>query len=83
MARKQDGFQCSRRRKKTCEYCGKHTASRLYGRIDNKIDKDSISVKNIVIDDKQYLIDVNNIVFDLSGEMIIGKLMNDRKIFYV
>ena len=83
MARKQDGFQCSRRRKTQNEYCGKHIISRPYGRIDNKKDKNCISVKNIVIEDTEHLIDNNNIVFNLDGDIIIGKLMNNGKIFYV
>jgi len=83
MARKQDGFQCSRRRKKQNEYCGKHINNRPYGRIDNKGDKDSIAVKNIDIEDQQYLIDDNNIIFNLSGDVIVGKLMENGKIFYV
>jgi len=83
MARKQDGFQCSRRRKKNNEYCGKHIKNRPYGRIDNENDKESIPVKNIVIEDKEYLIDNNKIVFNLNGDMIVGKLMDDGKIFYI
>jgi len=83
MARKQDGFQCSRRRKKTNEYCGKHINNRPYGRIDNEKDENSIPVKEIVIKNNRYLIDKNNIIFNMKGDLMIGKLMNSGEIFYV
>ena len=35
MARKQDGNQCTRRRKPDGEYCGKHIKNRKYGRVDD------------------------------------------------
>ena len=85
-ARKQDGLQCSRRRKKGELYCGKHIHNRPYGRYDNKPDianKDKIKVKNITIEDIEYFIDNNNILYSISGDKIIGRLMNNGEVYFV
>ena len=82
MARKQDGFQCSRRRKSDTDYCGKHIKKRQYGRIDNT-EQQTINVKNIVINDNEYLIDNDNIIYNLSKTIILGKLMDNGEIFHI
>ena len=36
LARKQGGFQCTKRKQEGCEYCGGHKNTRPYGRIDEE-----------------------------------------------
>lgn len=86
MARKQDGNQCTRRRKDNLEFCGKHTNNKKYGRIDdysNIIDK--LAEDNYIMtwieefNGKEYLVDSNNIVYtkDVSSPIIIGKKLTN------
>ena len=80
MARKQDGEQCTRRKKDTHEYCGKHIKNRPYGRIDNN-DNNRIKVKNKK--EIEYLIDDDKIIYNLSGNTVIGRLKENGEIFYM
>ena len=83
MARKQDGNQCTRRRKDNNEYCGKHIKNRRFGRIDEhsyNIDKLAENDNYImtwveVFDGEEYLVDSNNVVYsrDISSPKIVGK----------
>lgn len=91
MARKQDGDQCTRKRKNNLEYCGKHLKNRKYGRIDDisQITDTLINNDNIIItwveefNGKKYLIDDNNIVYSFNIDLpkIIGiKINSDLKL---
>jgi len=70
MARKQDGGQCTRNKKKGADFCGKHFDHRKWGRIDEHTKhieptKDfKIRVEPILIDGKSYFIDSNKVVFE-------------------
>ena len=85
MARKQDGTQCTRRKKQNCDYCGKHVTSRRYGRIDDNNTCKSLNViktKLENINGTDYLVDDNNIVFSYNvdkpsviGYMQYGELI--------
>ncbi len=87
MARKQDGNQCTRRKKDNLDYCGKHINNRKYGRIDdhsNIVDKLAEDDNYIMtwieeFDGKEYLVDSNNIIYtkDVSSPVIIGKKLGD------
>lgn len=84
LARKQDGFQCSRRKRDDVNFCGKHIKNRPYGRIDDfkigtkmlgKQDSEKyVQVKETTIEDTKYLLDKNNILFNPDSYKIIGKL---------
>ena len=86
MARKQDGDQCTRKRKNNIDYCGKHLKNRKYGRIDDitQITDGLINNDNLIItwveefNGKKYLIDDNNIVYsyDINSPEIIGIKFN-------
>lgn len=85
LARKQDGGQCTRRRKDGEDYCGKHTLQRKYGRIDDNevicttetthIPEDKVATWEVKFGDKVYLRDMNNIVYD--KDRIIGRIGKD------
>lgn len=87
MARKQDGNQCTRRRKGTHEYCGKHINNRRFGRIDehtNSIEKLAENDNFIMtwiecFDGEELLVDSNNIVYsrDITSPKIVGKKIGD------
>lgn len=83
MARKQDGNQCTRRKKEGQEYCGKHIKNRKYGRIDEpsphfdkKLSKNSnyLATKIEKINGVEYLVDDNNVVYhkNISKPSIVG-----------
>ena len=88
MARKQDGNQCSRRKKGVSDYCGKHMKNPKFGRIDdnadivNKLAEDDnyIMTQLETIDGSEYLVDSNNIIFtnDVNSPMIVGKKLGDN-----
>lgn len=88
MARKQDGNQCSRRKKGVSDYCGKHMKNPKFGRIDDNADivntlaeDDNYIMTSLeTIDGVEYLVDSNNILFtnDVDSPMIIGKKMDDH-----
>jgi hypothetical protein len=91
LARKQDGGQCTRRRKEGEEYCGKHTVQRKYGRIDDNevicttetthIPENEIATWEIKFGEKVYNKDINNIVYD--RDKIIGKLSKDGSLILI
>jgi hypothetical protein len=89
MARKADGLQCTRRRKDTLEFCGKHCKNLKFGRIDDKTkysnNKEFLKTREEKIDGKNYLIDDKNIVYnyDINNPIIIGKLNPDGKLITV
>ena len=93
MARKQDGNQCTRRRKDGCDFCGKHIKNRKYGRIDdnsNIIDKLAEDDNYIMtwvenFNGTEYLVDSNNIVYtkDVDCPSIVGKKISDGVIQFV
>lgn len=81
MARKQDGNQCTRRKKIGEDYCGKHIKNRKYGRIDEpspqfdkKSSKGSIATKVQTLGGKEYLVDEHNIVYtkNILNPTIVG-----------
>jgi hypothetical protein len=83
LARKADGVQCTRHKKDNSDYCGKHSISLKFGRIDDldveeddprvAIDKEKfIMTWNESIDGQNYLVDSNNVVYSLDHK-IIGK----------
>ena len=92
MARKQDGNQCTRRRKDDCEYCGKHIKNRRYGRVD-----DNSSIDKLADDDNyimtwienfegiEYLVDSNNIVYtkNVDCPTIVGKKISEGVIQFI
>lgn len=87
MARKQDGNQCTRRRKDNLEFCGKHINNRKYGRIDDhsnivdKLAEDDNYIMTWVeeFNGKEYLVDSNDIIYtkDVSSPIIIGKKLTN------
>ena len=87
MARKQDGNQCTRRKKDHTDYCGKHIKNRKYGRIDdysNIVDKLAEDDNYIMtwietFNGVEYLVDSNNIVYtnDVITPEIVGKKNTD------
>ena len=91
MARKQDGTQCTRRRRHG-DYCGKHIEHKL-GRIDRPIDdslfkkkKKCIVVKTENINNKDYIIeDTTGIIFDgnIKKPTVIGKKLGDNSIHFL
>jgi len=93
MARKQDGNQCTRRRKQEGEFCGKHIKNKKYGRIDDnsnivgKLAEDDNYIMTWVeiFNGKEYLVDTNNIVYtkNISSPKIIGKKLSDGVIEYL
>ena len=82
MARKQDGNQCTRK-KKFGDFCGKHETNQKFGRIDdynnliNKLSHDDNYIMTWIeiINNKEYLVDSNDIVYtnNLNNPQIIGK----------
>ena len=86
MARKQDGNQCTRRKNNISDFCGKHMKNNKYGRIDshsNIVDKLANDDNYIMtwvekFNEKDYLIDSNNIVYtmDVDNPSILGKKIN-------
>lgn len=82
MAKKADSHQCTRRRKESKEFCGKHLNNLKFGRIDDddKYKDTSKYIKAIreKIDGDDYLVDKNNIVysFDKTNPTIIGSKIN-------
>lgn len=86
MARKQDGNQCTRK-KKYNDYCGKHVNNQKHGRIDDcdnlvedlSQDENYIMVWKENYENKEYLIDSNNIVYtnNVDNPQIIGKKINN------
>jgi hypothetical protein len=91
LARKQDGGQCTRRRKDGQDYCGKHLVQRKYGRIDDNeiicttetthISEDKVATWEEKFGDKIFHRDINNIVYD--REKIIGKIGKDGTLILV
>jgi len=87
MARKADNAQCTRRRKDSSEFCGKHCNNLKFGRIDD-IEKysnndDYIKCESKQIDGHEYLVDKStNIVYtyDVDNPKIIGKLDSNSKL---
>jgi len=81
MAKKADGFQCTRRKKDKMEYCGKHIKKLKFGRIDDELrysDKTKyIKTKRENIDGEYYLVDEQNLVYSCSKThpLLLGKKM--------
>jgi len=93
MARKQDGNQCTRRKKDDNNFCGKHIKNRKFGTID---DNSSIIQKfanddNIIMtcveifNGIKYLVDDNNIVYthNTSAPTIVGRKIGDGQIEFL
>tara|TARA_B100000575_G_C23142004_1_gene664875 strand:- start:6057 stop:6635 length:579 start_codon:yes stop_codon:yes gene_type:complete len=80
MARKADGQQCTRRRKDCTEFCGKHSGTLKFGRIDDedKLSKNEnfVQCSAIQIDGTDYLIDKNRVVYsyNIDNPTIVGGL---------
>ena len=79
MAKKADGFQCTRRKKNTMDFCGKHIKNLKFGRIDDHLrysDKTKyIKTKRENIDGEYYLVDEQNLVYSCSKThpLLLGK----------
>ena len=79
MAKKADGLQCTRRKKNTMDYCGKHIKKLKFGRIDDELrysDKTKyIKTKREIIDGEYYLVDEQNLVYSCSktNPLLLGK----------
>jgi len=84
MAKKADGHQCTRRRKNSNEFCGKHLNNLKFGRIDDddKYKDTSKYIKTIheKINDIDYLVDSSNIVysFDKNNPTVIGSKIDGK-----
>ncbi len=79
LARKADGEQCTRRKKDSCDFCGKHSGTLKYGRIDDdtKHSSDSfIQCTPITINGTEYLVDNKKVVYsyNIENPEIIGGL---------
>ena len=77
-----NGNQCSRRRKYN-HFCGKHNKKQQFGVVSNNIitsllNTDFIEVKKIKINGNQYLIDRNQVLFNIEKNKIIGKLKKNK-----
>ena len=83
MGRKQDGKQCTRRKKDNNDFCGKHISCQKYGRIDDnnndKLNDELLRTVLINIDNIDYLIDDENnlFTFHLEAPEYIGKYINN------
>jgi hypothetical protein len=64
-ARKQDGFQCTRKSKPTSIFCGKHIDNRRFGCVSNL---DYIECRLITINQKKYYCDEFNFIYELLSE---------------
>ena len=79
MAKKADGFQCTRRKKTGGDYCGKHIKKLKFGRIDDELrysDKTKyIKTKRENINGEYYLVDDQNLVYSCSRThpLLMGK----------
>lgn len=90
IARKQDGNQCTRRKKGLSDYCGKHIKNNKCGRVDdhsNIVDKLANDDNYIMtwvetINGIDYLVDSDNIIYtnDVNSPIIVGKKNTDGNI---
>ena len=83
LGRKQDGKQCTRRKKEGCDFCGKHLNNQKYGRVDdNKSTLQTDMIRTVVkkIGTKEYLLDEDNNIYTLEPESpeFIGKLIGEN-----
>jgi hypothetical protein len=84
MAKKADGYQCTRRKKAGGDYCGKHIKKLKFGRIDDELrysDKTKyIKTKRENIDGEYYLVDEQNLVYSCSKThpLLLGKKIGDK-----
>jgi hypothetical protein len=84
MAKKADGCQCTRRRKDTNEYCGKHLGNLKFGRIDDdekyKDKEKYIKTMHEKINGNDYLVDENNVVysFDKNNPTVLGAKIDGK-----
>ena len=88
LARKADGDRCTRRKKESADFCGKHSGNLKYGRIDDNDQHPSesyIQCSAITIDGEQYLIDNKKIVYsyNIDNPEIIGGLNTDGKLIKI
>jgi len=75
-ARKQDGFQCTRKSKPTSMFCGKHINNRKFGCISNE---DYIECKSILYENQQYYFDEFNFAYEqIEGPIIKYKIIGMR-----
>ena len=91
MARKQDGTQCSRRRRHG-DFCGKHIEHK-FGRIDEPLNnslfkkkRKCLIVKTEHNNNKEYIIEENTgILFDgnIQKPTVIGKKLEDNSIHFL
>ena len=77
LAKKQDGYQCTRNRKPNCDFCGKHILNRKYGRIDDNVNNENNNFEKMHIEninDINYLVDENNYVYNnnIDNPELIG-----------
>jgi len=79
MAKKADGYQCTRRKKNNMDYCGKHIKKLKFGRIDDELrysDKEKyVKTRRENIDGEFYLVDEQNLVYSCSKThpLVLGK----------
>jgi hypothetical protein len=88
LARKADGERCTRRKKESVDFCGKHSGNLKYGRIDDTDQHPSesfIQCSSITIDGDQYLIDNKKVVYsyNIDNPEIIGGLNTDGKLIKI
>ena len=87
MGRKQDGKQCTRRKKEGADYCGKHINCQKYGRIDDKsadkLNDDLLRTVLVDINNSNYLMDINNNLFSFHPEApeYIGKYIDNQIVY--
>lgn len=83
MAKKADGFQCTRRRKSDSEYCGKHINNIKFGRVDDDMTHQGENYKKtrrVNIEGEYYLVDDDNLVYSYNknNPTLMGKYINER-----
>lgn len=84
LGRKQDGKQCTRKRKEGCDFCGKHINNQKYGRVDDnnneKLNTELLRTILINIENTDYLMDDDKNLFTFHPEApeYIGKYINNR-----
>tara|TARA_B110000211_G_C14031003_1_gene532130 strand:+ start:163 stop:672 length:510 start_codon:yes stop_codon:yes gene_type:complete len=86
MAKKADGYQCTRRRRDNSDYCGKHINKIKFGRIDDEekyaSDEKYIKTTKTILNGDYYLVDEANTVYSYSktSPVLIGKCVDGELI---
>ena len=84
LGRKQDGKQCTRKKKEGCDICGKHINNQKDGRVDDnnneQLTNELLRTVLVNIENNEYLMDGEKNLFTFHPESpeYIGKLINNK-----